>query len=330
MLVVNDITAIRGAGPINIAIGFFDGVHRGHQQVLRQLLEISRKVKATPWVLTFDPHPLKIIQPQRAPRLLTSPAHKLRILEALGIHGTVVLNFDPHIRSLAPNDFLDRLFHLPGLRTIVVGANWRFGFHGEGSAKRLAQAATVHGIHAQVVRPVTYKGIPISSTRIRSAVRTGHMLPAAAMLGRPYSILGNVVPGHHVAARLGWPTANVMPQNEAHPPNGVYAAWCLVGHHICASAAYIGTAPTFHFADRGWIVEVHLLDRQIDLYDQQIEVFIISRIRPERVFPSPEKLKEQISRDIETIRHILQKQPPRKVFRGWLSYLAHQGVEGLS
>ncbi|HIE11128.1 MAG TPA: hypothetical protein EYP62_05890, partial [Kiritimatiellae bacterium] len=243
MLVVDDIAAIKGTGPINMAIGFFDGVHRGHQQVLRRLVDISRQVKGTPWVLTFDPHPLKIIRPQRAPRLLTSPSHKIRILDALGIHGMVFLNFDSRIRSLPPDDFLGRLLDTEGLETLVVGANWRFGFHGRGSSGRLARAATARGIRAEIIPPVIYRGIPISSTRIRSAVRSGHMLPAAAMLGRPYSILGKVVPGHHVAARLGWPTANVMPQNEAHPPNGVYAAWCLVERHLCAAAAYIGTAP---------------------------------------------------------------------------------------
>ena len=146
------------------------------------------------------------------------------------------------------------------------------------------------------------------------------------MLGRPYSILGEVVAGHRVGRRLGWPTANVLPRNEVHPPNGVYAAWALTGGRLYPAAAYIGTAPTFHFADRDWIVEVNILDQHLELYGSEVEVFLTAAIRPEQVFTSADALREQIAQDVKQIRELLRNGPAGD-FHRWRAYLREQGVQ---
>lgn len=327
MKVRENIEQLSKIGPAIVAIGFFDGVHRGHQVVIQSLLNLAAEYRAAAWAVTFDPHPLEVIAPDRAPRLLTCLAHKLRILQSLGVHGAVKLRFDDRLRNLSAEAFIHTLLQIPRLKGVVVGENWRFGFHGTGNAPLLAETARQRDLVVSVVPSEKHRGSPISSTRIRSAVRTGDLAEAASMLGRPYSILGRVVPGHRVGRKLGWPTANIKPENEVHPPNGVYAAWVLGRNALFPAAAYIGSAPTFHFTDRTWIVEVYLLDQELDLYGEELEVFLLSAVRPERVFSSAGELSAQIDRDIQEIRRRLAENPPALVFQSWRSYLGLSGVQ---
>ncbi|MBN1269193.1 MAG: bifunctional riboflavin kinase/FAD synthetase [Kiritimatiellae bacterium] len=307
MKVVHEIRELDRVGrPIVLAIGFFDGVHRGHQAVIARTCDEARRLGGEAWVLTFDPHPLTVIRPDAAPLMLTSTPHKLRVLESLGVDGCLILRFTAELRSLEPGAFIEQLCGSAArLRHVVVGSNWTFGHNRSGSPEMLQSLAGKHGIASSVVPPVLLGGEPVSSTRVRQAIRQAHLPEAAEMLGRPFSVWGRVVHGDRIGHELGFPTANIDPHNEVHLPNGVYAVRAGLGEIQLAAAAYIGNRPTFQVPSRNWVVEVYLLDKHLDLYGQDVEVFFIQRIRPDRRFDTPDELKAQIARDVEETRQIL-------------------------
>ena len=209
--------------PVLLAAGFFDGVHRGHQAIIRKMVSAARRQRGVAWVMTFDTHPLKILHPEAAPRLLTSTPHKLRLLAALGVHGCVVIHFTRTLARQEPEDFVALLERAaPTLRQIVIGRNWTFGRHGRGTPAMRKALAPVHGFKVTVIPPVRWHGTVISSTRIRAAVLAGRLAEAAGMLGRPFSLLGTVISGRGLGRKLGIPTANLDPHNEVAPPDGVY------------------------------------------------------------------------------------------------------------
>ena len=306
MKIVRDPSEAKTGGrPMIMAVGFFDGVHRGHQAVINAARTRAAEINGQAWVLTFDPHPMKVLQPQHAPAMLTRTPHKLRILEAVGLDGCVVMPFTHELAALPAGDFLALLHRsLRSLKHIVVGANWAFGRNREGSVRLLQDLADEYRLGVTEVPPLTWNGGVISSTRIRQAVRNGALDDAAAMLGRPYSIWGPVVHGWQIGRLLGFPTANINPHNEVHPPDGVYAARAVVEGKGYDAAAYIGRAPTFHMPARDWVAEVYLLDENVDLYDRNVEVFFLERIRPDRRFDSPQELAARIAQDIEAARRI--------------------------
>lgn len=294
--------------PLALAIGFFDGLHRGHQAVLDTAREAVGPAGQV-CVLTFEPHPLKVIRPGGAPPMLTAAEHKLRLLEAAGLDGVVLLRFDNAFRSQAPEDFWNGLCAAaPGLRAIAVGADWQFGHDQHGNAHLLADWGAARGIQVSAVPPVCWDGAPVSSTRIRQALATGQLEAAAAMLGRPFSIRGLVRAGRAVGRTLGFPTANLRPDNEVLPPTGVYAAEVQFGDARQPAAAYVGTRPTYGLREP--VVEVHLLDREIDLYHQEIELYFHRRIRGELAFPDPAALRAQIAADVTAIRAALPSAAP--------------------
>lgn len=287
-----------------VAIGTFDGVHRGHQGVARAAVEKAAVLGGAAWVLTFDPHPMKVLRPRDAPPLLTSTPHKLTLLGDLGVAGCLLLSFTTELAGQAPERFLERLSSAwPGARNLVVGSNWRFGHRGRGSVELLRRWAVGAGVQVTIVDPMEWDGRPISSTRIRQAVQAGRLEDARAMLGRPFSLLGTVMAGRRVGTRLGFPTANLDPHNEVLPPPGVYAVRAVLKEGEWRGAAFLDDKPHEGLSAEARLVEVHFLDFDGgELYGRDVEVFFTRRLREVRRFDSPEALRAQITRDVERVR----------------------------
>lgn len=306
---VTDLAELRTCTtPITLAAGFFDGLHRGHMHVLHSAIDDARNRDGEAWVLTFDSHPRGIVSPDTTPLLLTSTPHKLRLIEASGVDGCICLPFTRTLAEQTPTEFADWLFEcIPSLARVTTGEDWRFGAGGKGSPAQLKELGHAHGIEITAVAPVLEDGKPISSTLIRIAVMRGHLDEAAAMLGRPYSVLGTVVKGHAIGRTIGYPSANLDPHNEALPPLGVYAVRARVAEHLVDGVLNFGTRPTFQ-RDRQSppTLELHLLDFDGPLYDTDIEAFFIRHLRDEWYFSSTDELKEQIAADIIQARAILK------------------------
>lgn len=303
---------------IRLAAGFFDGVHRGHQAVMRRVIQeaLIRGEKA--WIMTFDIHPLKLLQPLAAPPLLTSTEHRIRLLESYGVQSCVILPFTRVMAELEPETFILRLVQaVRNLRGMVVGSNWTFGKNGTGTPDLLRKLGALHGFEVDIVRPVRWRGGVISSTRIRRAVAGGRLEEAAAMLGRTFSVAGAVVSGRGIGRRLGVPTANVTLHNEVIPANGVYAVRAAVDRKVHDGVANIGFRPTFFHSSNGKdskrhkVLEVHLFDMQANISRRPIEVFFVRKLRAERRFASIAALKGQISQDIKRSKKILAENTGR-------------------
>ena len=290
------------------AIGVFDGVHIGHQRVIAEARTDAKAIGGMSVVLTFDPHPLRVLHPEKAPLLLTSTPHKLRLLERLNVDVCLLLTFDKPFSEQPPEQFIESLArHTHRLHEICVGARFRFGHNRTGDARLIEKLATAYGYVAKEVAPVKLGEEMISSTAIRQHVMHGRLDHAAAMLGRPFSILGAVGPGDARGRKLGFPTANLNPSNEVLPPNGVYAARALVGQEPFAGVVNIGTRPTFGNRDHRSLVELHIFDLARDLYGHEVEVSFIQKLRDERKFDSADALKLQIGADIAEARSILAR-----------------------
>ena len=292
--------------PLMLAIGAFDGIHKGHQRLIRETLACARAAGGEAWLLTFDPHPSRVLRPDQAPPLLTSTPHKLHLLESLGLDGAITHPFSLALSQLTPDAFLEQLCgSLSGLHTLVVGENFRFGHRAEGDIHLLRQQAETYGYTVNVPDPVHWNGAPISSTRIRQAVERGDLESAKEMLDRPWSLWGTVTTGRQYGRTLGFPTANIRLQDEALPPTGVYAVYGIYNGTRHNGAAYLGIRPSSHGKQTKHLLEVHLFDVDIDLYDKTIEVFFIQPIRPDHRFDTPEALKDQIALDVQEARRIV-------------------------
>ena len=300
MRVIRELAGLAGErGPLELAAGFFDGVHRGHQRVILEAVQRARAAGGTAWVLTLDPHPLQVLQPAAAPPLLTSLAHKLDLIGQLGAAGVVVLPFTRALADEEAEDFIRRLrAALPTPAGLVVGANWTFGHAGRGHADLLQRLAPRLALQLTVMEPVYWSGAPISSTRIREQLGRGHLEAAACMFGRFPSVRGVVEPGRQVGRRLGFPTANLRPPDELLPPPGVYATYALLDGVRRFGAAFRPPAP----ADD--LLEVHFLDVDVALYGREVEVSFLTRLRDDRRFDTSAALRAQIARDVADIRRL--------------------------
>ena len=294
--------------PVVLAVGSFDGVHRGHQRVIGLAVEMAQKAGGEAWVLTLDPHPLKILKPEAAPPLITSTLHKVRLIEELGADGCVVMPFTRELAAEEPDAFLKRLKQtVTGLFALVVGENWTFGHRGRGDVALLKKLAPGLGFAATVVEPILWKNAAISSTRVRQAVAKGHLAEARETLGRPFSILGTVVSGKRLGRLLGFPTANLDPHNEVRPPSGVYAVQVLVNGRVLNGAAFLAETREAPSTPSGFVTEVHIMDFDEDIYGMDIEVLFIEWLRAAQHFDSRGALKKQIGLDVQKARDILEK-----------------------
>ncbi len=288
-------------------IGNFDGHHLGHRALLQTVVETARKAQGTALVLTFEPHPVKVLAPRVDLRFLTSPEEKLAHFEAAGIDEVVFLDFTPTFAAMSPDQFADDILHRSlALSELFVGNHFAFGKGRVGRIDDLVRFGVQHGFRVHPVTPVTMEGDVVSSSRIRQLIQAGDLERAATLLGRVYGIRGTVVHGTQQGQAMGWPTANLrVPADRVVPPDGVYAARAAHGIQTHDAIAYIGTRPTFGAGER--LIEVNLLDQTSDLYGQEITVQFVARVRGDHTFPSADELSKQIIRDVEQARVSLRR-----------------------
>lgn len=302
MRVETTVEALRAHLTLPVAtIGNFDGVHRGHQAILARLLERRRTLGGQALVITFDPHPLRVIAPERAPKMISTPRQKRALLAAAGVDAMLVLKFDATFAAVSAADFVtDYLARGLGVREVHVGANFNFGRGREGDTTALIARCAEQGITAAVVDEVRCLDSAVSSSRIRRAILAGEVELGRELLGRPFAIEGTVTHGAGRGAALGARTANLETGNELVPQDGVYVTEAILDGRAFPSVTNVGTRPTF--AGRDFAIETHLLEGGGDLYEKPIEVRFLTRLRPELKFESTEALGAQIRRDIERTR----------------------------
>lgn len=286
-----------------MAIGVFDGVHRGHQAILKSLLERTREKKGTSVLLTFSPHPQKIISSGDAPPLLQTQEQKEELLRKLKIDILVRLPFTRSLSLYTPEQFALKILYNHGIREIFVGSNFRFGHRRSGDVAMLRSMGEKFGFEVHEINPVYFRGTRISSTLVRKLLREGRVSLAKRMLNRPYQIQGIVVRGAGKGIQLGFPTANLEVENELIPANGVYAGRVEIDGKVFPSVTNIGHRPTLHQrAGERPVVETHLLDFREDVYGRPIKLELCLRLRPEKKFSGPAELRKQIERDIKKTR----------------------------
>lgn len=285
-----------------VAIGVFDGVHRGHRHVLEALRALADRDDGEAVVVTFDTHPRAILE-GGAPTPILPLAHRLLLFERLGVDATVVLPFDAAVRDLPFERFVaDVLVHRLGVRTLLFGYNTNFGRGGLGTFRTVAPLAARLGFAVVEAPPVAVHGEPISATRIREAIERGDLAVASALLGRPHALVGVVVRGNGRGRTLGFPTANVDVGDAVLPPPGVYQVVVDVGGTRAVAVANIGFRPTFPGArPERPLVEVHVPGAELDLYGTTVEVELVRKLRDEVRFASREALVEQIRRDVASL-----------------------------
>ena len=291
-----------GSRKVCLAIGVFDGVHLGHQQIIRQTVADARQHDAVALVVTFDKHPNAIVAPEKTPPQIFSRSQKLRAIAALGADALLEIPFDRNFSEKSGEVFIRELARdLENIFSICVGADFVFGHRRSGNVALLRQLGAENGFQVHGHAAVALDGETVSSTRIREAIRSGNLDAASQMLGRPYAICGRVVEGDKIGRQLGFPTANLDVANLVLPPAGVYAASTTVDGKPFRVALNIGVRPTVT-AGRQLRVEAHLLDFSGELYAAELEVEISAKLRGEQKFSTPAGLREQIARDVAAIR----------------------------
>jgi riboflavin kinase/FMN adenylyltransferase len=284
-----------------VAQGIFDGVHLGHRAILGTALTRARTAGLEALACTFDPHPMEVLQPERAPRPITTLDERLELIGQTGVDAVVVLVFTRELASIEPEAFVkDVLLERLRAREIVVGYNHRFGRGARGDARLLQALADRSGFLAHVVPPKTVDGAIVSSTEIRAALGRGDVTTAARDLGRPYAIAGTVSPGAGRGRTLGFPTANIVSSLAVLVALGVYRGRLHLNGQTYSAVVNVGVRPTF--GETTLAVEAHLLDFTGDLYGRQVRLEFLERLRDEMRFPSVEALKDQVARDIAAAR----------------------------
>ena len=294
------------AGPRVLALGMFDGMHRGHQELIRRAARAAREAGVPLRVCTFDRHPLEVLRPEQAPQRLQTAREQAESIERLGAEELRVFPFTRETAALSPEAFLDLLAEECDIRAIAAGWNYTFGCRGAGSAETLRHAGAARGFEALIVPPVRDEdGETVSSTAIREKLLSGDLEGANRMLGVPYEISGTVVNGKHEGSRIGFPTANI--RTEEHkllPAFGVYACRMACGEESWQAVVNIGTQPTL---PSGQVtVEAHALGAHENLYGRQARVNLLKYLRPEKRFDSVEALIAQIAKDKEETKRFFQ------------------------
>ena len=300
-----------GPGPFSrtvVTVGNFDGVHLGHRAILGRVTARAKELGSQPVALTFDPHPVKMLRPQANLPLLTTPEQKFRLLKEAGMDAVVVLPFTQEFAAIPARDFVVRYFvESLKAREVVVGHDYNFGYQREGNIDLLKELGQTLGFTVQVVWAVEVNGAVVSSSLIRAMLKLGKVEEANELLGRPYSVSGQVIVGKGRGAKLlGIPTANILPENDLLPASGIYAVVAQWGEKILPGVANIGTCPTFD-NETALSLEVHIFDFAGDLYGENLSVEFVARLREERRFPSIEALGAQIRADIAAARKVLRE-----------------------
>lgn len=304
-----------GVCRVAVALGVFDGVHIGHQQILHRLVNIARETDAVPVALTFSPHPRSVLTDWE-PRLLCSEEKRREWLCHFGASHTVTLNFTPEFGTLAPVEFLNQTLLVPGLTltAVVVGEHWRFGCSAAGDTALLKSYANDHGFQLVPVPEVVENKEIVSSSRIRHAVTEGDLDLAHTLLNRPYSLRGVIGNGFGIASlELETPTANLLPETHVLPPNGVYAAFAVWKGTLYPAIVSIGLSPTFNYGLLEPRIEVHLIGAEVRLMGETLEIFFIRFLRDEICFEDIDDLKMQISQDILSASEELENTPVSEI-----------------
>jgi len=304
-------------GPCVLSIGNFDGVHAGHRRIFRRVVELAHEQGWKPSALTFDPHPARIVAPQRAPRLLTTPDQRAALMAAEGIEQVLILPFTGEVAHLSPEEFVrEVLVGRLDVRAVLVGSNFRFGYRHAGDTERLAELGRQYGFATEVVPAVKLRGHMISSSEIRRLIESGDVAKAGRLLARPYFVEGEIVPGRGIGSAQTVPTLNLATPAEVLPAAGVYVTRTrdLGSEQVWASVSNVGFRPTFGGSSLS--VESFLLDRLAGEAPRRVRLEFLRRLRAERKFPSAESLKAQILRDAERarryfrgLRRYTQKEP---------------------
>ena len=290
-----------------IALGAFDGVHVGHQSIIRQAVQLAEKIHGVSMVFTFSNHPLSVIAPERMPKQIGDNLSKEQILASLGVDVLVNIPFTKDLARIAPEDFLILLQENFAPRYVVVGPNYTFGYKGKGTHRMLLRSGQDYGFRAEICPAVLQGGRPVSSTRIRELLAEGNLARVNEFLGRPFTFSGRIIHGDRRGRLLGFPTANLAIADErAMLPNGVYAVRLLLKNEAGEGIANIGTNPTFEGCKRR--LEVHIFDFSGDIYDQVLQVQFCEHLRGEQKFPSAEHLVRQMHKDAKKAREIFRLQ----------------------
>jgi riboflavin kinase/FMN adenylyltransferase len=292
-------------GPIFLAIGVFDGVHRGHQAVISTSARHAHSADGTPVVVTFDPHPEKVLRPDAAPHLLTATQHKIALIRALGVGHLLIIEFNRDFASTPPETFVEQLvLNSKPLREICVGHEWSFGKNRAGNLELLKKLGARFNFKVVGIPPVTVNGTVVSSTAIRLAVEKGDFPKAAEMLGHEYTILGTVVRGDNLGKKIGYPTANLSAHSEQFPPDGVYFAEAWINGVLYHGVVNLGVRPTVSRNKSERVLEIYLLDFNRDIYGEDVEIRFIRYLRSEKKFDSIDALVRQIEVDVRQAREL--------------------------
>ncbi len=287
-----------------LTMGNVDGIHLGHQALLQRVVEDARERQGHSVVLTFEPHPLKVLAPDRAPRLLLSHKDKVQLLQSFGIDVVIIQNFDSKFAALEAEEFIqDYLIKRLKVVKVWIGKDLRFGKGRKGRVQDLVRRGREGGFEVGVVEPILVGGVRVSSSRIREMIEQGGVQEARRFLGRYPFVSGRVVPGHQRGRDLGFPTANIAPRTEVIPLNGIYATLLEVDDRTWPSVTNIGVNPTFGSGPR--TVESYIFDFQEDLYGKPLRLFFVERIREEIKFSTPDLLIAQMKADVVRAQEIL-------------------------
>jgi riboflavin kinase/FMN adenylyltransferase len=287
-----------------LALGNFDGLHRGHMKIIDRVRQRAGERGGTPAAMTFDPHPPRVLRPDKAPALLMTGEQKVEALRRSGMQGLAVVRFTRELSLWDPETFVRTvLVEWLHVSEVWVGANFLFGHDRAGTFTVLRSLGSRYGFRAEKIDPVRYKDFVVSSTRVRRLVSEGRVDEAAALLGHHYFVDGTVVRGAGRGRRLGVPTANLVTSNDLVPPAGVYATLAAVDGIVLPAVTNIGLRPTFGDV-QGPVIETHVLDTERDLYERTVRLLFVQRLRDERQFTDADALRAQIDADVRSARRL--------------------------
>jgi riboflavin kinase/FMN adenylyltransferase len=293
-------------GPTALAIGSFDGVHLGHCAVLDHLVRGAGRDALSPALITFDPHPRCLLDPVNCPPQITTLDERLAAVQARGVEHGIVLPFTRELAALEAGEFMRRLLETMDLRRLVAGHDFALGHRRAGDLAWLRAHGARHGYEVDVVPPVVADGEEVHSSEVRRLLTLGEVEAAGRLLGRDFTMSGLVEPGDRIGTGIGWPTVNLaVPPTKLVPARGIYAGWAATPAGVRQAAISVGYRPTFDKTELR--VEAHLLDFAGDLYQQRLELRFVARLRDEVKFPDAGALSEQIARDVEATRRVLDR-----------------------
>jgi len=288
--------------PVMMTLGSFDGVHLAHQRLIRMLTGEAKKTKGLSVLITFDPLPRSVVHLNDIGLVLTSTDHKLRILEGLGLDVAVIIKFDKEFAAITAEKFLENIIlgRFRSLRKIIIGPRAHFGHNAEGDAEYIRKFGEKHGFEVETTDEMVLNDAVVSSSVIRKLVRSGELDTAEAFLGRKYSLFGSIISGRRIGRKLGFPTANIDPKNEVHPPSGVYAVQIKLDHNMYPGVLNIGYRPTVRKRDDLEVaIETHIIGFTGRIYGRSVEIIFHKILRQEKHFADKQALIAQIRRDVE-------------------------------